>query len=277
MTVDSADAAVGFESSSDRPSCTAMLVAQLAAYAIFALVCVAGWLWGIGEAVIVVVAAAALLAFVIAWPLRADVVARIVAAIAGAVSIAAAALPADILGSRGECIIIPQASLQASPADACAADGVLALLGTAISHWASTALVLLALLIIGGFLRQMLREQRTELVRSLSSFVLGGVAAVGLGGWVIVARVLRQWHDLVAAQPSGTMWAISTGSVWILCAVAIAAVAALVAMAFVSRQWWRDVAIDSPNPAPWLGFGLLPVLIFGLAAFAYAFALVTMV
>ena len=94
MTVDSADAAVGFESSSDRPSCTAMLVAQLAAYAIFALVCVAGWLWGIGEAVIVVVAAAALLAFVIAWPLRADVVARIVAAIAGAVSIAAAALPA---------------------------------------------------------------------------------------------------------------------------------------------------------------------------------------
>ncbi|MCI1713102.1 hypothetical protein [Bifidobacterium tibiigranuli] len=263
---------------SAAPSATVMMVVQLAAYAIFALACAAGWLWGISEDVVTVLALAALLTFVVAWPLRSDTVARVVAAIVGVASIAAAALPADILGSSGECIIIPETSLQASSTGTCAADGALALLGTAISHWASTALVLLALLIIGGFLRQMLREQRTELVRSLSSFVLGGVTAVAAGAWVVTARVMRALHDADALNVSAPLFA-SSSSTWYALGGLLIVVAVMVALAIVSCRWWRELLLGSNSSvrAAWLGFVLMPVLIFGLAAFAYAFALVAMV
>ncbi|MCH4209764.1 hypothetical protein [Bifidobacterium sp.] len=242
---------------SAQPSPAMMFAAQLIATFVFAACCVVGAVWGLPEIVVAVLAAVALLTFVALWPLRADMIARIAALVAGAASILVAMLPG--VAHQDGTFIEPSALMAHA-------------MMPVVSRWASALVVLLILLVITGFLRQMLREPRTELVRSLSSFVLGGVAAVGSAGWIILARVLRQWHDLVAPQPSGAMRALSTGSAWILCAVALAALAVIVAMAFVSRQWWQDAAIDALNPAPWLGFGLLPAMVHGFLAFLVAFA-----
>jgi hypothetical protein len=243
---------------SAQPSSAAMLAVQLGVTFVLVACCAACAAWGLPVIVVAVFAALSVLTFVALWPLRADAIARIAALAAGVVSIIIAVLPVPA-GSDGVRVAVSS-------------------LATAVvARWSSALLVLLVLLVVTGFLRQMLREPRTQMVRSLSSYVLGGVVALGAGGWVVLARVLYVMHDATEARSAKGSWFVSAASPWGAIAVLIAAGALIAAIALASRQWRRQWATAAARPrqdsasALWLGFGLLPALLYGLIAFLVAF------
>ena len=112
---------------------------------------------------------------------------------------------------------------------------------------------LLILLIVISFGRQMARENRTHLIRSLSHSVVEGVAMIASAGWCFLPTVLK---------------AIGTVAFVVVLLV-------IVALAVCSYFWHRDA---DPEPAardPWIGIAMLPVMIAGAVVGIAALAVVT--
>ncbi|MCO6559385.1 MAG: hypothetical protein J6575_08320 [Bifidobacterium sp.] len=109
-----------------------------------------------------------------------------------------------------------------------------ALSGDALLHWctlwAVALLVVLAAFVILGFLHQMLRRERTNMVLSLSHSLMFDVAMAGASGWVFAPVLLRYFGvgNLGARKP------------YLVALVAVIAVALLVALSWASTRWARD-------------------------------------
>lgn len=116
-----------------------------------------------------------------------------------------------------------------------------ALSGDALLHWctlwAVALLVVLAAFVILGFLHQMLRRERTNMVLSLSHSLMFDVAMAGASGWVFAPVLLRYFGvgNLGARKP------------YLVALVAVIAVALLVALSWASTRWAKDYrAAGSP-------------------------------
>ena len=101
---------------------------------------------------------------------------------------------------------------------------------------------LLILLIVVSFGRQMARENRTHLIRSLSHNVVEGVAMIGSAGWCFLPVLL--------------------------------ALLLIIALDACSYWWNRDADPDPQSKNPWIGIALLPVMISGIVVGIASYATV---
>lgn len=116
-----------------------------------------------------------------------------------------------------------------------------------IAAWFAGVAVLLVALIVVGFIREMLREQRTNMIIELSHTLTDGVASIAASGWCFLPMLIHETQ-----QPDA----------WRIVGV-IAVIILAIALALVSRLWYRDAQPMEDVPSPWIGFGLLPVMLTG--------------
>lgn len=211
--------------------------AQIIAYAVLAACSLLTPARDPGAAVSVPVTAAgvllALAAFLVCSPLRDGLAGRVIAAVAAVASLAFA--------------LVPSIRSVIFPAVATGAEGV-AEAGHPQEVWAAGACGLLVALVIVSFARQMAREERSHLIRSLSHGVTGGVACIAVSGWCFLP-------DLIEAGRS-------TGSAAVWAAVAVIVVVAA-ALAACSRLWAGDANPPEGARRPGIGIGLIPVMLLG--------------
>lgn len=151
--------------------------------------------------------------------------------------------------------------------------------------WAGALLIVLAAFVILGFLHQMLRRERTDMVLSLSHSLMFNVAMVGVSGWVFAPVLLRYFGvgNLGARKP------------YVVALVAVIAVALLAALSWASTRWLKDYrAAGSPitrfkqntNDAKevWnfrrygmYSLGLMPIMYGGFVVFLAVVALLVFV
>ena len=116
---------------------------------------------------------------------------------------------------------------------------------------------LLILLIVISFGRQMAREKREHLIRALSHAVTSGVAALAVAGWCFLP-------DLGAMLAKGTV----AGTVALIILIVLG-----LALAVASTLWVRDADPDPDIRYPWIGTGLMPVMLMGVTIAATALVL----
>ena len=126
---------------------------------------------------------------------------------------------------------------------------------------------LLILLIVISFGRQMARENRTHLIRSLSHSVVEGVAMIASAGWCFLSTLLPIRSGENAAS---TDYGSTTAS-----AVAVIVALLLIIALDACSYWWnRDADPDPQSKNPWIGIALLPVMISGIVVGIASYATV---
>ena len=123
--------------------------------------------------------------------------------------------------------------------------------------WALAMGLLLVVLVVFSFGRQMAREKREHLIRALSHAVTSGVAALAVAGWCFLP-------DLGAMLAKGTV----AGTVALIILIVLA-----LALAVASTLWVRDADPDPDIRYPWIGTGLMPVMLMGVTIAATALVL----
>ena len=205
-----------------------MLLAQLTSYVLFIAATVIPSP-GTVPIIPLIIAALTLAAFVVFWPFRGSILDRIVTLVFGAISLIF--------------VIVPFPTSEVPP-DQTAADG-------SVLPWYSWALamgLLLLVLVVFSFGRQMAREKREHLIRALSHAVTSGVAALAVAGWCFLP-------DLGAMLAKGTV----AGTVALIILIVLG-----LALAVASTLWVRDADPDPDIRYPWIGTGLMPVMLMGV-------------
>ena len=136
---------------------------------------------------------------------------------------------------------------------------------------------LLIVLIIVSFGRQMARENRTHLIRSLSHSVVEGVAMIASAGWCFLPVLLPTTHSTAAmsAASGATVDMFSNvTTTWVVAAIVTVLVA--VALTVCSYFWHRDADPEPDARSPWIGLALLLVMLTGLAVGLAALAIVVL-
>lgn len=127
---------------------------------------------------------------------------------------------------------------------------------------------LLIVLIIVSFGRQMARENRTHLIRSLSHSVVEGVAMIASAGWCFLPVLLPTTHSRAAAMSAASGATVDMFSnvttTWVVAAIVTVLVA--VALTVCSYFWHRDADPEPDARSPWIGLALLPVMLTGLGS-----------
>ena len=118
-------------------------------------------------------------------------------------------------------------------------------------------ILLLVVLVVFSFGRQMAREKREHLIRALSHAVTSGVAALAVAGWCFLP-------DLGAMLAKGTV----AGTVALIILIVLG-----LALAVASTLWVRDADPDPDIRYPWIGTGLMPVMLMGVTIAATALVL----
>ena len=205
-----------------------MLLAQLTSYVLFIAATVIPSP-GTVPIIPLIIAALTLAAFVVFWPFRGSMLDRIVTLVFGAISLIF--------------VIVPFPTGEVPP-DQTAADG-------SVLPWYSWALamgLLLVVLVVFSFGRQMAREKREHLIRALSHAV---------AGWCFLP-------DLGAMLAKGTV----AGTVALIILIVLG-----LALAVASTLWVRDADPDPDIRYPWIGTGLMPVMLMGVTIAATALVL----
>lgn len=214
-----------------------MLLVQLSAYALL-IAAAAVTLPGAAPTAPRVVACLTLVVFLVFWPLRGTILDRVVTLLFGAASLMFVTVP------------FPAGKV---PPDQTAADG-------STLPWYSWALamgLLLVMLVVFSFGRQMAREKREHLIRALSHAVTSGVAALAVAGWCFLP-------DLGAMLAKGTV----AGTVALIILIVLG-----LALAVASTLWVRDADPDPDIRYPWIGTGLMSVMLMGVTIAATALVL----
>ena len=202
-----------------------MLLAQLTSYVLFIAATVIPSP-GTVPIIPLIIAALTLAAFVVFWPFRGSILDRIVTLVFGAISLIF--------------VIVPFPTSEVPPDQTAAAMGLL-----------------LVVLVVFSFGRQMAREKREHLIRALSHAVTSGVAALAVAGWCFLP-------DLGAMLAKGTV----AGTVALIILIVLG-----LALAVASTLWVRDADPDPDIRYPWIGTGLMPVMLMGVTIAATALVL----
>lgn len=186
----------------------------------------------------VVPVAVIMVVFIWHSPLRDGMAGRLIAGIGGVLSLA--------------CAVVRTLGHVFFPAVATGAEGSSSAVLYPQETWAAGVAGLLVLLVLVSFGRQMAREDRSHLIRSLSHGVTDGVAMIAAPGWCFLP-------DLIVACRGGVSGNAAVAA-WAGCAV-IVVLAVLLGAA--SCKWACDVNPTPRVARPWLGVGLMPVLFMG--------------
>ncbi|PLS24943.1 hypothetical protein BLI708_04795 [Bifidobacterium imperatoris] len=205
-----------------------MLLAQLTAYVLLIAATAITTPGPIPEASLIF-SALTLGMFTLFWPFRGSVFDRAITLIFGVISLLFVVIPFPIHE------VPPQMTTE---------DG-------GVLPWYSWALavgLLLVVLVVFSFGRQMARKERSHLIRALSHAVTSGVAAIAVAGWCFLP-------NLAALVAKGTTEGNITVAVLVILALALAVASVL---------WVRDADPDPTTREPWIGTGLLPVMLMGV-------------
>lgn len=144
-----------------------------------------------------------------------------------------------------------------NPAKATGAEGVDVSEFHQSQAWLAGVGVLLIALIVVAFGRQMAREERSHLIRSLSHNVLDGVCAISVFGWCFLPGVLQTLTCAQHLHDAGLFWAVP---------VSLIAIVLVIALLAVASYWWH-AEMDPPQDArcAWVGVALAPVMLSGAA------------
>ena len=239
---------MGGETTAKRDGGRMLGVQALAYVALVAVALVSASVCGpLGDAVFYGLAAVVLVvlvAFHVCWPFRAGMADRVIGFAAGVLSLIAVATPVSTLLLPMNARMFASALHRNTYPMAC---------------WAAAVAGLLVLLIIVSFARQMLRAERSHLIRALSHCVTGGAASISLAGWVFLPYVVASGQSAVELMIVPKFVAL----------VAVMVVVALM-LAYASTFWLKELDPDPSVRAPWVGVALLPVMLFGLMVFAAA-------
>lgn len=209
-----------------------MLLAQLTAYVLLIAATIIPTPGSI-PIISLIVAALVLAAFVVFWPFRGTMFDRIVTLAFGIASLIFVLMPAP----TGE---VPPQQTDAN--------------GNVLPwySWSVAVGLLLVVLVVFSFGRQMARENRSHLIRSLSHAVTSSVASIAVAGWCFLPNL---GHLLTRNAPAGVITVI------VLTVLALA-------MAIAAILWARDADPDPAAIHPWIGTGLLPVMLMGVTVAA---------
>jgi putative copper export protein len=205
-----------------------MLMAQFTAYVLLIAATVIP-IPGTKPIVPLIVAAVIVAAFAMFWPFRGTLLDRIATVAFGALSLVF--------------VIVPFPSGQVPP-NQTADDG-------SVLPWYSWALAagcLLVVLVVLAFARQMIRETRSHLIRALSHAITSCVAAIAVAGWCFLPNFATM---LSRGTNAGT-------------AALIVIIVLALALALASTLWVRDADPEPTARYPWIGTGLLPVMLMGV-------------
>ena len=145
-------------------------------------------------------------------------------------------------------------------------------------RWIAGVGGLLIVLIIVSFGRQMARENRTHLIRSLSHSVVEGVAMIASAGWCFLPVLLPTTHSRAAAMSAASGATVDMFSnvttTWVVAAIVTVLVAVALDRVLVLLAPRRRPRADARSP--WIGLALLPVMLTGLAVGLAALAIVVL-
>lgn len=128
-------------------------------------------------------------------------------------------------------------------------DGVERSESLSVSAWLAGCATLLVVLLVVSFARQMARNPRTDMIVQMSHMVMDGVSCIAAAGWCFLPMLMH-----------------ADGVRPVVRALALAAVALVaLALAAMSCLWTRDVRPLDDARSPWIGMGMMPVMLTGAA------------
>lgn len=228
-----------------------MVLAQIVAYCVLILTAMVSSSRDANAAVNVPIAAVGvvlvLLAFLVCSPLRDGLPGRIIAGLCGVGSLVFAVIPGigDVMFSKASSGLESASSIGYYPQEV----------------WAAGVCGLLIVLIIASFARQMVREERSHLIRSLSHGVTGGVAVIAVSGWCFLPDLI----EAIQNAESG----LAVTATWVS---GIVIVALVMLLAICSRLWSKDANPPENALHPWAGIGLIPPMLLGPVIAVASFA-----
>lgn len=222
-----------------------------------------------GLGVSTAIAAILMIAIMGMWPLYSNVIDAVVGAVGGVFMIFATQLTVmDALPQIDQSDVANRtfrsAAVAMSPAS----------LKGVYTMWTFALLVTLVVFLIAGFLHQMLRRNRTDMVRSMSHSLMLDVALVASSGWVLLPLLLR--------YIGANAWQVD--SPLVVAIVLTAAIVLFAGLSWASTRWWKDyVGAMSVSPLMRVGrnrshqscaaIGLASVMCGGLVVFLMLIAL----
>lgn len=118
-----------------------------------------------------------------------------------------------------------------------------------VSAWLAGCATLLVALLVVSFIRQMARNPRPNMIVQMSHMVMDGVCCIAAAGWCFLPMLMHVGGVHPAARAAA------------LAAVAVVALA----LGAVSCLWTRDAHPLSTARSPWVGMGMMPVMLTGAA------------
>ncbi|MDF7663303.1 hypothetical protein PT282_01220 [Bifidobacterium sp. ESL0763] len=274
---------VGSAHGSGHPARPVALL-EACAYAVIAVLLVlCAFVDGRVQLVVCEIVAQAVLFFgMVFWPMRGTVVDRVIGVVGG---------EAMIFGTQAVLVgMLPRATRPFGFGwSGQTGFGMVAasLLLHVCTVWATGAMVVLTAFVIVGFLHQMLRRERTDMVLSLSQSLMVNVGMLASSGWMFVPVLFRYLH----IHESGFVGPAAAYAGTVVGVVLVVAIALIAAISAVSLRWYRDF-----EPVPggmrqseaernvtvwqrysWAGIGLSAVMLSGLVVYLAAVALLFVV
>lgn len=119
--------------------------------------------------------------------------------------------------------------------------------------WACLFGILMTVLVVVGFGRQMLRRDRSHLIVTLSRCIVSGVCSAAAGGWCFLPLLLLEGE------------AVHHGLAWQYAAVCALVLVLVLAVGGIGVLWRGDDDLTAPHR--WMGLGLMPVMVAGIPVF----------
>lgn len=128
--------------------------------------------------------------------------------------------------------------------------------------WLESTALLLTILAVVMFVRQMARKNRRMVIRGISATALSGLAVVCASGWVLLPSLC----SLVAGSMEAAPLAVAL--------VVVVGLILLAGLVLAGREWGRDLAVADAEEAEkagqtnrvgpaWFGMALVPVMLSG--------------
>ncbi|NMN00344.1 transporter [Bifidobacterium sp. DSM 109958] len=126
--------------------------------------------------------------------------------------------------------------------------------------WGCLFGILMTVLVIVGFGRQMLRRDRSHLIVTLSRCIISGVCSAAAGGWCFLPMLLL---EAGRAELRGLGWQYAL--------VALAVLVLVLCIGAIGVLWRGDAELVAPRS--WIGLALMPVMLSGMPVYLGALGL----
>jgi hypothetical protein len=146
----------------------------------------------------------------------------------------------------------------------------------ACTQWGVGLMVVFVVFVILGFGRQMLRRDRSNMVRSLAYGLVAGVTMVGASGWLFASVLVRYFTVDLKSSATGPFARFGQ---WVVVVVVALAVLVMACLLVAVTRWWRDLNVSDKalsnrrssvraiRRGGWVGVGLAAPMLSGFVVY----------